>query len=289
MLALCITLIFAAGISIRPGTILLQDAPVGDLYDFYERRMQSIKIGPAEKDIAYNLYPEKASEGGTKATGFYDFPEPEWFILEKETLEVREGEVGEVRMWLEIPAEDGLYNHHWLLGIPVTPISIPGRGAQIQVGAYLLFRIETEAKSGVVPICAPEEIVAVPSKLEFLEILPGEEITKVVTLFQGRDMSGLYTVKRLDPESDVARLTILGTPGFPRLSEPGWIEYPDTVVIPGADEGGGPFPVTVNIPSGAQVRRFEEILMFEKVETRIQTGNETRPAFLRIIVTTKQG
>ncbi len=272
---------FSAGIKIRPGTILLQEAPVGETYDFESRRGQNITIGPVEKNITYTISAEPAGEGGSQATGYYDFPDASWFTLDLDTISIEAGFEGDIGMWMDIPAEDGLYNHHWLLGIPISPVPVEGKGTQIQVGAYLLFRIETESLDGVIPACAKDEIVTVPSRPRFVDVLPGQENTLVVQLFHGKASSGLYEVSRLDPESPVAQLTILGTPGFPRLANPDWITYPEEIVIPGEEEGGSPFPITLKIPAGAQIRRFEEIIMIK--------NDKTRPAFIRILVNTKQG
>ncbi|HDR90647.1 MAG TPA: hypothetical protein ENN75_00205 [candidate division Zixibacteria bacterium] len=282
-LAICIIIIATAAlgarIRVKPPTILLQEAPVGEIYDFENQRGQFITLGPIEGDRIYTLTPEPASKGESKATGYFDFPEPAWFQLERDSVAVLSGTEENVRMWLDIPKDDGYYNHHWLLGIAVNPISVQGSREQIQVGAYLLYRIETEAKAGVVPYCAESEVVVAPSMVVFENVRPGEEVTQVVELFSGLPRADLATVSPLDPTSPVAQLTILGTPGFPRLTNPEWIEYENETVIPKAGEPGAPFPITLKIPQGEQIRRFEEILMIE--------GENSRPAFVRIVVTTE--
>jgi len=271
---------FAMRMRVVPGTILMQEAPVGETYDFAESRGQSITIGPVERDGSYLLMAQPASEGGCQATGFYDFPNADWFILAADSVYVEQGKATQVPMWLEIPDNEGYYNHHWLLGISVNSSVAGLKGNVIQPGVYLLFRFETESNPDAVPVCAQEEIVCAPSALKLSELHVGDTVNSVLKLYQGNTMARLYTVSRLDPTSDVAKLTIKGTPGFPRLSNPEWVEYPDTIVIPGVKEGAGVFPVTVNIPSGSQVRRFEEILMIE--------GVGSRPAFIRILVSIAQ-
>ena len=281
-LAIFSSCVFGVGIRVSPGTIVLFDAPVGEVYDFATRRNQSIVIGPVERPTIYELDVEPASVGKSFATGYVDFPNPDWFRIGVDSVFIDEGATSEIPMWLDIPNEDGLYNHHWLLGIPVTPISVGGSGPQIQVGAYLLFRFETESKIGVIPKCAENEMVSVPSVAEVEEYIPGDSVSLVLELFQGGPLAGIYTVKPLDPTSEVAVYTIKNTPGYPRLKNPDWIQYPDTVVIPGRDEeAGAVFPITIKVPRGEQFRRFEEILMFE--------GKNTRPAFMRILVRVKQG
>ena len=281
ILVLALLAAFAAGAGIRvsPGTMLLHDTPVGETFDFAKERGQSIRIGPVERVMTYALHPEPASEGGTQATGYYDFPDASWFSISVDTVSIEKGGVAEIPMWLEIPDDEGYYNHHWLLGIPVSPISGEG-GMQLQVGGYLLFRFETESREGVVPRCADNEVVAVPSIVRESEVTAGDTRELVVDLFSGAEKAGIYTVERLDPASEVAEYTILGRPGYPRLSNPEWIEYPDTVVIPGREEGSGPLPITINIPPDARFRRFEEILLLK--------GGYTRPAFIRIQVIMKQ-
>lgn len=268
------------GIRVSPATIILQEAPVGELYDFMAREGLSIVIGPVDYDISYILSCEPASKGSSTATGYFDFPEPSWFILAHDSVHILKGDIAEIPMWLNIPAHDGYYNHHWLLGIPISPSKADIHGPQIQVGAYLLFRIETKAKKGVRPICAPNEVVSVPSRLVFDNLIPGKPVSEVLNIYYGGERSGIYSVKRLDPESPVAEITIKGTPGFPRLENTSWVQFPDTIVIPGKKEGPGILPITVSVPHNPGVRRFEEILMIE--------STMTRPAFVRILVMLKQ-
>jgi len=278
-LMILVTASFSARIRVKPPTILLQEAPVGKVYDFENQRGQLITLGPIDGDRIYMLTPEPPSKGGSQATGYFDFPEPAWFQLEKDSVFVYNGTEEEVRMWMDIPDDEGYYNHHWLLGIAVNPIALQGSREQIQVGAYLLYRIETEANADVVPYCAENEIVTTPSMVVFDGVHPGEEITQVVELYSGLPKAELASVSPLDPTSPVAQLTILGTPGFPRLTNSDWIEYENQMVIPKTGEPGAPFPITIKIPQGEQIRRFEEILMIE--------GENSRPAFVRILVTTE--
>ncbi len=274
-----VTVSFGSRMRVKPPTILLQEAPVGEYYDFGLRRGQHITIGPMPKDRIFKLAVEPASQGGSQATGYVDFPEPTWFELDKDSVFVQAGTEETVDMWMSIPEDDGLYNHHWLLGIALNPVAVPGNFEQIQTGAYLLFRIETEAKAGVVPICADNEIVSAPSMVVFSDVQPGKETSQTIELFSGFQKSQLVSIQPLDPTSPVAQLTILGTSGFPRLNNPEWLEYPAETVIPGEEEGGGPFPITLKIPQDEQIRQFEEILIIE--------SEYCRPAFIRILVTTK--
>jgi len=280
ILLLIVPALLAIGFRISPGTILLHDAPVGRPFDFATERGQVIRIGPMDYDMTYHIRAEPASAGNSSATGYFDFPNASWFSVAAETVFAPAGEVTELPMWLNIPDDDGWLNHNWLLGVPVSPIAVGEGAAQIQVGGYLLFRFETEAKAGVVPYCAENEIVAVPSRTLFDKMLPDVPRTEVVELYHGRQRALLYSVERLDPDSDVARLTILGTPGYPRLTNPEWVEYPEEIVIPGKGEGGGPFPITVNVPRDEPVRRFEEILLIK--------SDHAKTAFLRILVNLEQ-
>ena len=135
--------LFAAGIKVRPGTLVLHEAPIGETYDFQTARGQSIVIGPVQKKRVYSLLSEPASLGGSQATGYFDFPNPDWFELEFDVVSIEAGTDESIAMWMTIPGEEGYYNHHWLVGIPITPVTDSFSSEQIQVGAYLLFRIET--------------------------------------------------------------------------------------------------------------------------------------------------
>ncbi|MBN1756556.1 hypothetical protein JW877_10160, partial [bacterium] len=98
VLVLSVNLVEGVGLSVAPGTILIEDFPVGDFYDFQEERNYTIRIRNGDDTPhTYTLKAERPSESESRATGFYDIPYPEWFYLEVETVTVAAGEEENVR------------------------------------------------------------------------------------------------------------------------------------------------------------------------------------------------
>ncbi|MCD6532379.1 hypothetical protein J7K99_08050, partial [bacterium] len=148
VVVLAIAVAFGVGISVSPGTFLIQDVPVGKKFDISEKVGYVIRIGRNSGAGVYVLTPRRPSEDGTKATGFYDFPDPSWFHLQRDTLSFAADSTSYTKMWLELPDDPSLYNRHFLLGVDVSPTLESTRG-MIAVGAYLLYRFETEARFSV--------------------------------------------------------------------------------------------------------------------------------------------
>ncbi|MBN2541603.1 hypothetical protein JXI42_01950 [bacterium] len=261
------------GLSVSPGTILIQDFPVGEFYDFSEQKNYDIRISnEAETPHTYALAAEKPSNSQSSATGFYDFAHPEWFYFEVETIFVDALENESVGIFMDIPEADGWYNHHWLLGISVMPLPGELQGGTISLGAYLLFRFETEPKEGVVPTLAENEMVLVPSTIVFDDVEPGELYQKKVKLYHPFQIEKKCDIYPLDPSSEVAKWTILISKGHSRLQNHDWVVYDSTVNL----QPNQPCDLDIYLqtPPG-NVRPTEEILIFEAF-------NIDKKAFLRI-------
>ncbi len=275
LLAIVAGVAFAVGISISPGTFLIQDVPVGKKFDISKQVGYVIKLGRGSSASVYVLTPRKPSEDNTKATGFYDFPDPSWFHLERDTLSLASDSTSYTRMWLELPDDPSLYNRHFLLGVDVSP-TVESTKGMIAVGAYLLYRFETEPKEGVVPKLPAGEMAFVPSVVEFDSLGRQANVSKTVKLFRGGGVKTKVKLYRLDPESEVAKYTILLTPGYRRAPE-GIVFFPDQITIDPKD--GGKLFVQVAYDKPLPYKRLEEIIMAES-----QFGEK---AFLRVRINSK--
>ncbi len=86
-------------------------------------------------------------------------------------------------------------------------------------------------------------------------------------------------ISRLEPESDVAKLTILTKAGFVRLNNFEWLTY-DTLVT--LKEGYGSMKIKLYIPEGSEevVNNLEELLLLK---------SDDKKAFLRIRIIQGKG
>ncbi|HDG67622.1 MAG TPA: hypothetical protein ENG11_00555 [candidate division Zixibacteria bacterium] len=272
---LAIAVAFGVGISVSPGTFLIQDVPVGKKFDISEKVGYVIRIGRNSGAGVYVLTPRRPSEDGTKATGFYDFPDPSWFHLQRDTLSLAADSTSYTKMWLELPDDPSLYNRHFLLGVDVSPTLESTKG-MIAVGAYLLYRFETEPKEGVVPELPAGEMAFVPSVVEFDSLGRRANVSRTLKLFRGGEVKTRVKLYRLDPESEVAKYTILLTPGYRRAPE-GIVLFPDQITID-PKEGGKLF-VQVAYDKPPKHKHLEEIIIAES-----QFGEK---AFLRVHINLK--
>ncbi len=264
-----------------PATLLLHDVPVGESYDLEKEQGIRIRVtNNSDMGFTYLLKPERPSESGTEATGYFDFPEPDWCWFDQDTLEVEAGEEKTVRFFFRIPDSVAYYNRHWLIAIAVTPLSTTsGEQSSIALGAYLLYRIETESKSGIKPFRLENELITLPSMVSFDNVVAGEEYeTTVRLLADGRDKVSVY---RLDEKSDVAMLTILTTPGFKRMPARGWLRYDSSVRL--NKQGIGDLTLRLVVPETEPLdRQYEELLLLER-----QSNGEK--SFIRVRITPKKG
>ncbi len=263
------------GISISPGTFLIQDVPLGVEYDITANQGYVIRLSNVSPSAVYILTPRRPSEDNTRATGYYDFPEPSWFHTGQDTLVISAHGYAQTQMWLTMPDDPSLYNRHFLLGVDVSPTIESSKGL-LSVGAYLLYRFETLPKEGVKPILHPNEMAFVPSVVTFENVKVGDIRTKELFLYSGDSLRGQCRFYRLDPESDVAKLTILTSPGFRRAPE-------NIVFFP--EEGwlsseGTKFFVQIAIPEEIKFTRIEEIIIAEA-----PNGNKS---FLRVKLLKKE-
>ncbi|MBN1755125.1 hypothetical protein JW877_02825, partial [bacterium] len=183
-----------------------------------------------------------------------------------------------VRMFMEIPEDQGWYNHHWLLGISALPIPDPEiPGGSISLGAYLLYRFETEADAKAVPTVGHNELVIVPSTLIFNDVVPGELYQKQVKIYHPFRTGKKCYVESLDPASDVAKWTILPSPGYPRLQNSEWIAYDSSLVL--SPDQPSTFDIFLQTPP-TDLTKTHEILLF------MPQGTGTK-SFLRVKINFK--
>jgi hypothetical protein len=260
------------GISVSPGTFLIQDVPLGKTLDITGTVGYKLQVGGVANRTEFTIVPKKPSADGTKATGYYDFPEPDWFKTGALKIIAKSDSFGSTNMWVTLPNDPALYNRHFLLGIDVSPTVETTKG-MLAVGAYLLFRFETPAAENVVPSLEKNEMVFVPSIVDFKAYKAGEAQSKNLKLYSSEKSKQVFKLYRLDPESDVAKLTILVSPGYQRAPE-GSVFFPEKITL---ENGVGKLFVQAAFASVLPYPRVEELIIAES-----PLGNK---AFVRVKIT----
>ena len=256
LLATIVCLVSAIGIRISPATFLVQDVPVGEFFSITKKYGYIIRISQVPASGYYSLTVKKPSEDGQTATGFEDIPDVNWFYLERETLYISNDSAVTCSIGVNFPDSAPLYNRHFLVGVEIMPIPESVRG-NLLLSAELLFRIETEPKAGIKPKISPGEFVFVPSAVDFDSLRPNDTVTVEVKLFSGE--STLCHLSRLDPETPVARKTILPTVGYMRIKE-SMIEFPESVL---ATPQGASIPISLKLSGKLPRPRLEEVIIAE--------------------------
>lgn len=261
---------------ISPGTILLQNIPLGDTIDIARDYGHILRIVSSGRKALYTVRPRKPSADRTSATGYSDIQNPDWFFFENDTVVVPAGGIGKDKFYLYIPSDSSLFNRHFLAGVNVSPIVTKDMGS-IVLGAYLLFRVETEAVEGIEPIeLQRDEIVFVPSVITFDSVMQGESYTRFVEIYYGGPRHLVSSLARLDPNSDVARYTILLTPGYTRVPDSTWFDCESPVVL--TADAPCIIGIKLTVPQNVQKKRYEELLLLDGFQKK---------AFLRIRINIK--
>lgn len=248
--------LYGMGLKVSPGTILLREFPVGDSFDFEEKRNLTLTIkNDNSSTYKYAISPEKPSQSNSDATGYFDIADPDWFSVEPATLSIEAHDVGYAKMYMEIPEDENWYNRHWLLGVSILPISSSKRqGTSIALGGYLLYRFETESKRklSIYPKCETQEIVPVPSRVHFDSVEPGKTYIKKVRLAHSYTHNKKFEAYPLPPSSEVAKLTILTKSPYTRLQNHSWLEYDKDISL--RQDQFSDFVLRLHIPENASKR-----------------------------------
>lgn len=276
-----VSCLLGIGIKAVPATILLEEIPLGKTFDFEKEKGIVISIyNDSDQGYKYHISAERPSSSDTKATGYFDFPEPNWCWFDRETVSIYPRSEEKIRLYMRIPDSTYYYNRHWLLAIAITPFEIIGEHegtASIALGAYLLYRIETQSNIKGTSKKDEQELFTIPSVVEFADVEPSkryEKTVKIVSPFKNKSVR----IERLDPSSDVAKLTILVGQGFVRLNRLEWLNY-DTLVS--LKDGTGSLNLKLQTPPEKEElnRNYEEILLLKC---------EDKKAFVRIRILPKK-
>ena len=214
----------AIGLSVEPGGLLIQNVPVGQLYDMdYWMKMRFKIANDSGMPRKYALRVDKPSRVGVKLLkGYTEIPNPDWFWFEKNEVFVAAGGTAEVKMFLRIPNEDKYANQRWAVAVDVE--ARPEAEEKLVLALSPVFYIETEAKA------TPKELPA-----GFTALVPGTVVVDHVaigkrtdggsaTLYNNDSQPHLYTVTSVVPSAEPGRQTISPSPRSSWLPNVGWVK-----------------------------------------------------------------
>ena len=291
-------IVLAAGITIEPGQILIQNVPPGTSYDIFEKT--GIKLKVINQDTVVHTYaitiakPSKVSTG-TWLKGYLEIPDPSWFYLEKNELTIGPNDTGYVKMYLKIPNEEKYYNQHWVVAIPIE--GKPGKGqVEIMLALYPQFLIETESKVSVGE--KPDGLVGLEPSIVLLKDALLGKITKAkVTIYNNDKVAHTYRLNAIAPKliSETKKQEISPSPGYSWLPDVKWVRpkpgnilgifSPVKTVTVKAGKNAI-FPIEVVVPRNDSYygQKWEVILMAEPEKGEALAG---QAGFVRLRIETQ--
>ncbi|MFH1095958.1 MAG: hypothetical protein V1749_00420 [Candidatus Desantisbacteria bacterium] len=143
LIILCLSRVaLTAEIQVVPGKLLITDVPVGRQYEV-SVPLTIINYGQDEQRYVLSTI-KPSTMGADIETGYIEIPDEHWFYFATETTTIKPGDFGQVRMYINIPNEEGYYNQHWVVGFRVATDS--GTQSSFALALYPKYWIETEAK-----------------------------------------------------------------------------------------------------------------------------------------------
>lgn len=135
----------AAGLSIKPGGLLLQEVPVGEARSVVES--SGISFVVYNRDSIRHEYhvtahrPSETGNGGW-AEGYSEIPDPAWVRPVPDVLTIPPGGSASFDVSIELPDDDGLYGRKWAVTLAVESAPVPG--INVALALYPAIQIETK-------------------------------------------------------------------------------------------------------------------------------------------------
>jgi hypothetical protein len=146
---------YAAGLSMVPGGLLVQDVPVGAARSVAES--SGISFVVYNRDTVsheYHIAAHRPSETGNGkwAKGYSEIPDASWITPVPHVLVIPAGESRSFDVRIQLPDDESLYGRKWAVTLAVE--SAPAPGANVALALYPAIQIETRT----VPEDDPDDI-----------------------------------------------------------------------------------------------------------------------------------
>ena len=136
----------AAGLSIEPGGLLLQDIPIGEARSVVESSGISFVVHNRDGiSHEYRISAHRPSEAGNGkcAKGYCEIPDASWIKPAPDVLTIPPGSSASFDVVIDLPDDGRLYNQKWIAVLAVE--SVPTPGANVALALYPALQIETMA------------------------------------------------------------------------------------------------------------------------------------------------
>lgn len=138
------------GLRVDPGTLLIQNVPVGKERSLYALTGVNFRIyNDDEIDHTFVISAHKPSMIGNGKWSSYrykEIPDPNWIKIKEKKVRIEKKNNKKVDIFLNIPNDEANYNQRWEVTIQVKREINPKTIFVLE--AYPRFQIETEEKGG---------------------------------------------------------------------------------------------------------------------------------------------
>lgn len=251
----------SAGINVWPGGMLVQNLPLGEVYDLDKEKEIRLKISNTDDvEHTYTVSSNRPSAIGSEgAIGYLDIPNPEWLYFEKSEIKVGANSEAETKMYLKVPKEDKYYNQHWVVSVGVE--AKPEPGGMFVLACYPRFLIETQSKEDLTE--KPYGSIAFqPSTVIFDEVQGGVIKKAKIKIYNNDIIKHSYKIEPLDRNSEAAKRWLSLSSGYNWIPESKWIT-PGEAEITIPPQKNYELTVTLDIPKQEDNygRKWEEIFL----------------------------
>lgn len=134
----------AAGLTVEPGGLLIQDIPVGEARSVAEASGISFVVhNRDDMRHSYVISANRPSQAGNGAwpQGYCEIPDVSWIRPVPDELTIEPGSSGKFDLVIDLPEDARLYNQKWAVTLSVESVPVPG--VNVALALYPMLQIET--------------------------------------------------------------------------------------------------------------------------------------------------
>jgi hypothetical protein len=139
----------AAGLTVEPGGLLIQDVPVGEARSVVDASGISFVVHNRDEiSHSYAISVHRPSRAGNGAwpRGYCEIPDASWIRPVPEILTIPPGSSAVFDLEIDVPDDARLYNQKWAATLSVESVPVPG--INVALALYPSIQIETRAVVG---------------------------------------------------------------------------------------------------------------------------------------------
>lgn len=248
------------GLSVEPGSLLIQHVTLGRTYDlFHDLNVPIVIRHKGDSPCTYCLSTHKPSEIGKLVEGYTDIFDPSWLWFDKNEVTILPNGSATIQMYLRVPKDDRFYNQHWTVGIKVE--SKPEYGKIFVLGVISRIHLETEINEDIG--IKPDGLLGVcPARIK----IGGKNKKAMLRIFNNDKKKHQYQLRVFVPNKNARHEQINISPKFNWIPDTGWIKVNHQRIVIGQGKSRN-IKLQLSLPDGKKViTPWEALLMVQPDE-----------------------